>query len=295
MVERHKPTTNPSQLVDFNLDLIKKYIQQKAVMDKAEEFFKQLFHEYSTINHNDTFHGNETLLYHQYMVLHSFNTLMEVVAKDFSQDDPFIRNMQILLERLETKTNFGRRELKTLFKNNPPGCSKNLTTLSFLTVLFHDIGKMYNTEKWEKEFNDETLRLRKFQRHEGYGWSFFQILSTRKFHYDRLFNNITNRIKQEIAKRESALESLTDKKREEERKKINGLKIDLYYTNASRQTIEQCKDLLEEMELNKNDYWFVAKMIEHHQTLFNDPSVDYKVYQQEKDIKKLQFCLKRRC
>ena len=83
MVEQHKPTTNPSQLVDFNMRMLDIYIKQITVSEKAEEFFQKLFQEYSTVNHNDTFHGNETLLYHQYMVLHSFNMFMQVIAKEF--------------------------------------------------------------------------------------------------------------------------------------------------------------------------------------------------------------------
>ena len=199
MTTRLKPNTNPEKLIDNNLVLIKKYlIEDRASLQKAEEIFKSLFKEFSEVNHNDSFHGNETLLYHQYMVLHCFNKFMDVVVKDLSEDDLFVKSMEQLLETIETKTKLGRKELKQLLTQTPPTCSKNLQTLLFLTVLFHDIGKLYNTGKWEQEFNDETLKLRKFQRHDDYGWSFLQIISTKKVHFERLFTSISTRIKSDV-------------------------------------------------------------------------------------------------
>ena len=287
-LSRLNPKANPSDLIEYNLSLLKRYISSdRTVLKKAEEVFQKMFTEYGQVHHNDQFHGNETLLYHQYMVLHSFTTLMDVVEKDYNDNDHYVQAMRSLLTITESKTTFGRKELKSMLTHSPPTCSKPFQILLFLAVLFHDIGKLYNTEKWEKEFNDETLRLRKFQKHDDYGWAFFQILSTKKNNFDTLFGHMVERTKKEIAKLNSQLDQAESKKKEEYQKKLNFLKIDLHYLIITKDRILEFKDLLDELDLKRDDYWFVSKLVEHHQTLFNDPSMDYAKIILEKDQKKI--------
>jgi len=293
MITRLKPNAPPLELIEENKSMIKKYLSgDRALMQKAEKAFHDLFEEFKAVNHNDQFHGTETLLYHQYMVLHSFDKFIDVVVRDFSDDDKFVGHMEMLLQTVETKTRFGRRELRTLLTHVPPRCTKNLQTLLFLTVLFHDLGKLYNTEKWEQEFEDETLKLRKFQRHDMYGRSFFRFLMVRKSRLDQILDNIIGRTKEEKAKLSSLLEGMNEKKRKKQEQKIHLLEIDIYYLTKCRDVIKQFKDLLDEFDLKTGDYRFIANLVEHHQTLLNDPTMNYVIYANEKDIKKLQKFLK---
>ncbi|MBI2138482.1 HD domain-containing protein, partial [Candidatus Woesearchaeota archaeon] len=205
-VERLTPKASPEELVEFNKRLISKFISSdKGILQRAEEIFGRLFQEFQHINHNDQFHGTESLLYHQYMAMHSFNTFMDMVCDELSASDPFVRHLESLLKSLEERTSIGKKELKELLNENPPSCSKDLKTLLFLAALFHDIGKLYNTERWEKEFADETLKLRKFQRHASYGSLLFRILALRQSNYMRIFSSITSITQQEIAKLEAEL------------------------------------------------------------------------------------------
>lgn len=293
MTERLSTTASPQELIDSNRRLIKKYLESdKEIIKKAEEKFQELFEKFKDVNHNDQFHGTETLLYHQYMVMHSFDLFMDAITKDFASNDQFINNMEVLLQTIETKTKMGKEEIKNLLVDTPKGCTKNFQTLLFLTVLFHDIGKLYNTEKWEKEFTDETLKLRKFQRHEGYGKSFLKFFMMKKERMDELIDNVINILKNEKAGLESTISALDEKKKANVTQKINLLTIDIYYLSACRNTIKEFKELLDEFELNKGDYRFISDMIEKHHTLLRDASMPYEAYANEKDIKKLRAFLK---
>lgn len=297
------------ELINHNIILMSRYLSEdRSFFIRAEKVFRKIFSEYHQVHHYDSYHGSESLLYHQYMVMHSLDVFLDTIVEDYNANDKSVKLMQRLVDTIVDKTLMGRKELKNLLNQPPPKCSKPFKIILFLVMLFHDLGKLYNTELLGKKLGDETLQARKFTTHDRYGWNLFQYFKVRRERSDQVIEEAILKTRKKITSlknKEQKLKSVVklpdnqiigakskvdyDKELKQVSKEINIFKLDLEYLEGCKERIFQLRELLEEFNLTKGDLHFISKLIKHHQALFNQKDWDYSKYVHETDAGKLKL------